>query len=148
MHDDSPTNRDKDKMMILKEKVKRNIANCRQEMVGHKTQSFKDAHGNLPQGRGMGKGGKPRGRGRGKVGKDDPSKICSSFLTLCGMAMNKTESDNETGPIGGFLTAGGGEGEAQPVVSGTGEEVSGVVATGADVEKARRQGKGRKVRQA
>ena len=81
-------------------------------MVRHKkTQSFKDAHGNLPQGRGVGKGGKSRGHGHGKVGKDEPSNICSTFLILCGEAMNKAESDNETGPIGGFLTAGRGEGE-------------------------------------
>ena len=59
-------------------------------MVCHKkTQSFKDAQGNLPQGRGTGKSGKSRGRGRGKVGKDKPSKICSSFLALCGVVMNK-----------------------------------------------------------
>ena len=161
MHDDSPMNRDKDQMMKLKEKVKRNIANCRREMVHHKKmQSFKDAHGNLTQGRGVGKGGKSRGCGRGKVSKDEPSKIHSSFLTLCGKVMNKAESDNETGPIGGFLTVGGGEGKVPPAETaeegrgaemdeearerpegGTGVEIPGMVEVGTgDSESGKEKG--------
>ena len=63
---------DKDKTEYLRDKIKLNIENYRERMVRQKqTHSYKDAHGQLPPGRGRGKVGVRRGRGHGSVTTDE-----------------------------------------------------------------------------
>ena len=92
---------DKDYTNQLKEKIKTHIANCRHNMVRQKhMKSYRDEHGNLPVGRGRGKQGQHRGRGG--ESPNEVVNIRNSFFTLCGLTMDKEESDNEEGLIGGM----------------------------------------------
>ena len=100
-------------MKSLKERVKKNIANCRESMARQKqTLSFRDQFGNLPVGRGWGKFGLKRGKQKVTATTEAKTPVTSSpvregpllgntFQVLQSVAPDFGMTDNEEGPIGG-----------------------------------------------
>ena len=123
----------------LKEKFKKNIANCRESMARQKQMlSFKDQFGNLPVGRGQGKFGPKRGKQKMTTTIETETPASSSpvregpllgnaFQALQSVAPDFGMTDNEKGPIGSATDEVG-----QPPVSG---EVEQTLAMEVEVEQ-------------
>ena len=117
-------------MELLKEKVKKNIANCRESMARQKqTLSFRDQFGNLPVGRGRGKFELKRGKQKmtATIETETPASssparegplLKNAFRALQSVAPDFRMTDNEEGPIGGATDEVG-----QPPVSGEVEQM-------------------------
>ena len=117
-------------MESLEERVKKNIANCRESMARQKQMlSFKDQFGNLPVRWGRGKFGLKRGKQKMTTTIETEAPALSSlvregpllgnlhFMALQGVAPDFGMTDNEEGPIGSVMDEAG-----QPPVSGEVEQ--------------------------